>query len=60
MVNSLTSYFSEVVSIQPLHGITADILHKEFLAALHVVMSAGFHVIATICDNHAVNRNFLK
>ena len=60
MLNSLAGKYCDVIAMIPLSHYTLDKLNKCFLATLEAAMSSGFEVVLTVCDNHTVNRQFLK
>jgi hypothetical protein len=60
MIKSQSSKYQDVIALIPLHGLSLIKLRPLFFSALKLATDAGFNIIATICDNHPVNRQFLS
>ena len=60
MIKSLSSIYSDVIALVPIASLTIETLERHFMEALQLAIDGGFSVIGSCCDNHTVNRCFLK
>jgi hypothetical protein len=60
MIKSLASKYEDVISMIPITGMSITILERHFKPALQLAIDAGFYVVGSTCDNHPVNRHYLK
>ena len=60
MIKSLRSKYSDVISLIPTASLTVETLKRNFMEALQLTIGGRFSVIGSCCDNHTVNRSFLK
>lgn len=60
MIKSLSSKYSDVLSMIPVHGLSVECLRINCLKALQLVKGSGFTVVSLCADNHLVNRSFYR
>jgi len=58
MAKSVVSKYKDIVSIYPVHKLTADKLHECYLEVMELLRKVALNVVAISVDNAATNRKF--
>ena len=59
MAKSIVSKYKDIISIYPVHKLTADKLHQCYLEVMALLKNVSLNVVAISVDNAATNRKFL-
>ena len=60
MIKSVAGKYSDMIALVPQTKLNSEVLKSEFDKVFEATTVVGFHMVATLADNHRINRKFFQ